>query len=111
MHHYVKKRKQIEKNAKEQNLSYLNKHAESIALSEIVIDIEDGGDSSDRKYALTDLFKTYQERVKSLVNRDASGNRTTFKNKLLNLTYLKEEVDKSNKVFLVNKNEKFNKKS
>ena len=110
MHHYVK-RKQIEKNVKEQNLSYLNKHAESIALSKIVIDIEDGGDSSDRKYALTDLFKTYQERVKSLVNRDASGNRTTFKHRLLKLTYLKEEVDKSNKVFLVNKNEKFNKKS
>ena len=51
------------------------------------------------------------KKVKSLVNRDASGNRTTFKNRLLKLTYLKEKVDKSNKVFLVNKNEKFNKKS
>ena len=59
------KRKQIERNAKEQNLNYLNKHAESIALSEIVIDIEDEGDSPDRKYALTDLFKRYQERLKS----------------------------------------------
>ena len=29
----------------------------------------------------------------------------------MKLTYLKEEVDEANKVFLVNKNEKFNKKS
>ena len=37
------KKKKAELNAKELSLEYLNQHAESIALSEIVIDIEEEG--------------------------------------------------------------------
>ena len=73
------KNKQAGINAKEKSLEYLNQHTESIALSEKVIDIEGEGNFTDKIFALAYLFKMYQERVKSLVNGDASCNRTKFK--------------------------------
>ena len=63
------KKKQADLNAKEQSLEYLNQHVESIALSEIVIEIEEEGNFSDKGYALTDLFMKFSEKVKSLFNR------------------------------------------
>ena len=66
------KNKQAGINVKEQCLEYLNQYAESIALSEVVIEIEGEGNFTDKIFALAYLFKMYQERVKLLVNGDAS---------------------------------------
>ena len=94
------KNKQAGINAKEQSLEYLNQHAESIALSEIVIEIEGEGNFTDKIFALAYLFKMYQERVKSLVNGDASCNRTKFKNRILNMTPLiKDKAERLKRFF------------
>ena len=95
-----KKKKQAELNAKEQSLDYLNQNAESIALSEIVIKIEEEGNFSDKGYLLSELFEDFRVKVKSLVNRDPACNRTKFKIRLMQMTPLTEELNKANKIVL-----------